>query len=200
MQRRGLFRGMLVVGILANLGVIILFASEKKETGLIESWKPYTSKDIGCSLTYPEGWRVAEFNRHDVEYEARFYCTKSAYMSAVGSLTGGLMMEITKSVSRNPLRDYHEKFVAGLEEGLGHFNRTEAAEMKVGGMEAYCTSFEFRTWNGLMGRTMKGMVVSTWNGDQHIAFWLVSPEREYEQMFDAFGTFLNSFKSERTRD
>lgn len=201
MQNRTLFRVMLVVGVLANIGIIILFASEKKETGLIDSWQPYTAKDAGFSLMYPTGWKMAEFNRQDIEFEVRFSSAENAYLSASASLAGALMMDILKhaSVSEDPLDAYHEKYMEAMEERLGRFKRTETTKMKVSQMDAYGTSFEFRTWNGLMGRAMKGMVVSTWNGDNHLALMFVCPTPQYDKMFAAFGTFLRDFKSERIR-
>ena len=190
---------MLIVGVLANLGLIILFAAEKKEFRLIESWQPYESRSAGFSVMYPKGWRVMEFNRYDIEFEARFCRSPESYVSAVASLEGSVMVGLLKHgrASRDPLKMYHEKLVAGSEGRFRHFKSLETVEMKVAGMEAYGTSFSYRTWNGLMGRAMKGMVVSTWNGDHYIALQFVCPAREHDTMFAVFGTFLQGFKPEK---
>ena len=48
-----------------------------------------------------------------------------------------------------------------------------------------------------MGRNMKGMVVSLWDGENHLALKMIAPAEDYDKMFDAFGGFLKSFKTER---
>ena len=63
MEKRWLFMGLLVFGILANLTVIGIIATEKKDTSLVNSWQPYSSKDAGFSLAYPAGWQLAETDR-----------------------------------------------------------------------------------------------------------------------------------------
>lgn len=197
MERRWLFMGLLIFGILANLTVIGLIATEKPDTTLVTTWQPFSSKDAGFSLVYPSGWQVTEINRQDVEFEARFFQTRGSYISAVASMGGGLLMEIMKQQIRDPLKYYHEKMIESMQEQLGHFKGTETSKMKVAGMDAYYTSFEYRTWNGMMGRNMKGIIVSLWDGDNHLALRMVSPADDYDKMLYAFGGFLKSFKTAR---
>jgi len=52
----------------------------------------------------------------------------------------------------------------------------------------------FSMRKGLMVRKMRGMVVSTWNGNKHIALQFVCPERDYESMLPLFQTFLQSYQ------
>jgi hypothetical protein len=197
MERRGLFTGLLIFGILANLSVVGLIATEKKESALVTSWQPYSSEAGGFSLSYPAGWQVAETNRGDIEFEARFYQTRGSYISAVASMGGGLMVEILKQQIANPLKYYHEKMIEGMQKQLGHFKGAKTSKMTVAGMDAYYTTFEYRSWNGLMGRNMKGIIVSLWDGENHLALKMVSPARDYDKMFAAFGGFLSSFKTTR---
>ena len=200
MERRWLFTGLLIVGILANVVVVGLIASEKKDASLPQSWQPYVSKEGGFSLAYPSGWEKDEINRQAVEFEAKFYPAKGSYISAVASMGGGLMVEILKLSVEDPLKYYHEKMIETMQEQLGHFKGTETRKMTVAGMDAYYTTFEYRSWNGMMGRNMKGIIVSLWDGENYLALKMVSPARKYDQMFNAFGGFLNSFKTSRMPD
>lgn len=197
MEKRWLFTGLLVFGILANVVVVGIIATEKKDTTLISSWQPYSSKEAGFSLAYPAGWQMVETNRRDIEFEARFFQTKGSYISATASMGGGLLMEIMKQQIRDPLKYYHEQMMANIHKTFPGFKISETRKMTVAGMDAYYTSFAFRSWNGLMGRNMKGIVVSLWDGDNHLALTMRSPDRDYDKTFDAFGGFLRSFQTVR---
>lgn len=200
MERRWLFTGLLVFGILANLTVIGLIATQKKPHTLVQSWQSYSSKEGGFSLAYPAGWTVAETNRGDVEFEAKFFQTRGEYISAIASMGGGLMVEILKLSVSNPLKFYHEKMMEEMQDRLGNFKGSKTGKMTVAGMDAYYTSFEYRSWNGMMGRNMKGIVVSVWDGENHLALKMIAPASDYDKMFDAFGGFLKSFKTSRMAD
>lgn len=207
MGTRALFRVLLFVGIVANIGVIFLLASEKPDTSLVDSWEQYDSEDLGISVKYPEGWRVNEFNRADIEYEVRFLANNRAFVSVVSSLSGGLMMDVLQAKpptitqkDRRPLLLLHQTCMEVLAERIHNSVISEPAAMKVSGGDAYCSSYEYRSWDGLMGRGMKGMIVSTWNGENHITLQLLCPAKEYDRMFAVFGTFTQSYVSRNRSD
>ena len=192
---------MLVAGIAANLAVIIMFAMWKEDPGLIASWEPYTSQAAGFSLVYPQGWRVKEFDRHSTEFETKFQKSRDIYISVIASLGGGLVMDILKSAhvpQQRPLKTCHNMLLDGMKATFGNFKELETTRTTVAGTEGYCTSFEFITWNGLMRRSMKGMVVSTWNGDNQVSLQLVCPIKKYHKMLPVFNTFVQGFRPKKT--
>jgi hypothetical protein len=197
MARRGLFRVLLAAGVLMNLAVIGLLATAKNDTQIPVSWQPYTSQFAGCSVSYPQGWKTKVINRHDVEEEVRFLCAPDTSLSMTNSTLSNTVMDVLKSGRasiRPQLEELHEVQVENLKGRFRLFKEAPAVKMKVGGDEALATSFEYHTWNGLMGKSMKGMVVSTWNSDAPVSLGFVCPQGRYDKMFAAFGTFLQSFK------
>ena len=192
-----MFRIMWITGVLAVLGLIAVFATEDRDKVPNFSWRTYTSnKDPAYSVTYPQGWRVAEIDRHGTELEVRFLSSQDTYLSVITSLTGTVVMDILKGrpATQHPLRDFHEMLIDGMK---GRFRRFEAmgtTEMKVAGAEAYGATFKYHTWNPLMGRVMEGMLVTTWAGDDYVGLAYACPERDRHKMFAAFGTFMASFK------
>jgi len=201
-KEAAVFRKLLIFGIIANLGVILLLVFDKKEAGFDVSWEPYTSKTLGFSLTYPKGWTIKEIERTNVESEIRFAKSEGAYFSVLTCVEANIRANLFRSKPerlKEPLIvACHEAVLALMPMKFGGFTRLNAAEMKLGPteapIEALGTSFVFSMRRGLMVRKMRGMVVSTWNGKKHIAFQFVCPECDYENVFPIFQTFLQSYQ------
>lgn len=201
MERRGLFRGMLVVGILAILGLIIVFATEKKESKPITSWQTYTSQTYGYSISYPAGWIVREIDSA-ADQEVRFSGPPNTRISVISSLVGTLVTDILKTgpaaKTSQPLKEFHEMLVRGMTQDNDRLLATETTEMKVAGADAYGTTFKYHTWTPLAGRAMESMLVSTSSGDGYVALTYACPLIRHDIMFSVFGNFMGSFKPKKT--
>ncbi|HUV04501.1 MAG TPA: hypothetical protein VMX94_05285 [Armatimonadota bacterium] len=205
MKDPAIFRKLLIFGIVANVGAILLLVYGKNEAAQNVSWQPYTSKSLGFSLTYPSRWTVTEFEEPDVETETKFVCSEETYFSALTSVKANIKANLFRNkperLGKPLIVACHETVLADMPRKLKSFTQLNTTEMKVGSpqepQEAVGTYFEFSMRRGLMMRKMKGMIVSTWNGNKHIALAFVCPDREYENTLPLFETFLESYKPGR---
>ena len=195
MEKRGLFRAILVIGIIANLVVIGIFASEKKKANAVVSWQPVTAQNTGISFKFPSNWKVQEFERQ-ADVETKYSTPGNTYISVICSLEGALVMDLLKfnPTSREPpLKTYHEMYMSSFEDRLVKYKDLGTKPTSVNGVEAYQTIFEYTTWNGMMARQMRSSIISTWNGSNHIAIRYAAPIKEYDASYPVFQTFLQAF-------
>jgi hypothetical protein len=192
-----MFQVMIVVGILANLGAIIVFASEKGHVASIDSWATYSSKEGGYSISYPKGWQLNEPGGHGIISLVKFSDGEDAEISAstedkTGPLAG--FMRPGPSLNKqSPLKESHDQGVELVSKISPSFNPSETATTVIAGREAFCTSFDCVKTTGLMSRRMKGMILSAWNGDSMITFNFECPTGEYESLLPAFKNMLKTY-------
>ena len=205
MKDPAIFRKLLIFGIVANIGVILVLAFHKNEASLDVSWKSYASKAFGFSLTYPGGWIVTETEEPDVESETRFARSVEVYFSAITNVKANIQANLFRSKPerlKKPLIELcHETVMADMPRKFRGFTQLSATKMEIGSpeapQEALGTYFEFSARGGLMVRKMRGIIISTWNGKKHIALQFICPDREYETVLPLFQTFLQSYKPAR---
>ena len=196
MERRSLFRGLLIFGLLVNLALIVVFAAQKPDMAPISSWTEYKSADGAFSISYPHGWCIREIDRHSVEHITKFTCGPDSYLAVVSSTIATIMIGLPKAgpTQKEPLENFHEKLVESVKESSAHMYASETTEAKIAGSPAYGTTLRYRTWDCLKGRSMEATLLSTMNGEDYIALMYVCPFRDHDKMLAAFGTFTAGFK------
>lgn len=199
------FRKLLIVGIIANIGAILLVALDKPDTAETASqeWDTFRSGNLRYTVSYPGRWKVKEVFQSDVEEEAMFMQTSDCYLSAFtvkgAAVKSTQMKNYTEDQLPKPLLEIcHDEVLISLRDKYMRFNEMESSRDSLGQaglpIDAYRTSFSFTKRKGLMARRMRGEVMSTWNDGRHIALQFVCPEREYEDMRQVFEQFVKSYR------
>lgn len=196
MEGRGLYRGLLIVGVLAILGLTIVFATEKKDSAPITAWETYRPESGDYSVSYPKGWKIQERDSHGVSKSVQFTPGGDIYLKVQTSDSASVMMDIMKTIHtpEKALKSFHEELVKSFMEDIDPGATPKTTQMKVGGSDAFGSTLKLHSWNGLMGRSMEAMLVSTMNGNDYVALMYICPTAEREKVFSAFGTFMGSFK------
>lgn len=191
-------KGLLIVGIVAYLGVLAFTSTPKHHEYASGSWQTYSPKDAGYSVSYPGSWQVQETNQHDVRMETRFSGAQDVHFAVINALQAVTLNDLLKGGTplskESKLKQLHNVDVEGLEASYRRFKTISESQIKIAEQEACTTTFEYYSFKGMMGRSMKGMVVTTWNGQDPITIKFVSPASEYEDVLKVFMNFLSSFK------
>lgn len=199
MGKQGVFRVLLIVGIISNLAVLISFASSKKVDISQISWQSYLSQSARFSVAYPKDWKVVESGNTSNEkgLVIKFSRPRGAKIIAYTSLKGDLLSELVKPTPfsrESPLKLYHEINVTSAKFGSVKFKESPTTQAKIAGNDALVTPFESKTWSGMMGRSMKGQIVTTFNGDSPITFKMICPVGQYEEVSQIFNICMAGFK------
>ena len=195
MKNQGVFRAILIIGILADLGVLGFLATEKHMPMTIQGWEPFRSETAGFSVKYPNGWKSHEYVRPG-EVEAKYTTNDDIAMSATASLKGALVMDLIKfnpTSGEPPLKVCHEMLVDDFKAGHAGFKEAATTPVRVGKLDALSTTFDYKIMDGLRARSMKGSIVSIWTGRDQMALRLTCPADEFENMLPAFSSFMQSF-------
>jgi len=73
------------------------------------------------------------------------------------------------------------------------FKEAATTPVRVGKLDALSTTFDYKIADGLRRRSMKGSIVSIWNGRDQMALRLTCPADEFENMLPAFSSFMQGF-------
>lgn len=194
MQNGKTVRRVLIAAILANLAIIALIASDTKAIGGVSEWEKFTPKKGNFSVSYPKGWREVEMDT-DTQFETRFYGSENAYLTVTLGTKGRMLMDTMRSGRKSgeaSLDVTHERFVTRYTTGLNMLKKTTAEKITLGDAEAYRSTIEYNTWDGFMGREMKGQMLSVRNADGFLVLGFFSPSRDFRRMSGVFDEFLKS--------
>ncbi|GEM_PF-5394993 len=197
MKNQGVFRVILVIGLLADLGVLGFLASDKPTPMTVDSWEQFRSEAGSFSVKYPAGWKDVEYTR-PTDVEAKFTTANDTMFSAMVSLKGALVTDLIKfnpTSKESPLKVCHEMLVDDLAARHARFKEAATTPIKIGKTNALSTTYDYKIVDGLRTRSMKGSVVSIWNGKDHMALRLTCPADRFEDMLPVFSTFMKTFSS-----
>lgn len=198
MENRSLFRALMILGIVANLAALVVFAAEQKQVTKIDSWDTYNSTNGEFSISYPKGWQTKTTGHVELNTGVKFFKPGDAEISVDTPSKKGVLAEFSKPnplSKESPVKQEHESYLEIMRQIDPDFKAGDTTPLLVAGYESYGTTFTNSEQLGMMKRPVKGIIVTAWNGSNPIHFELQCPEDEYDALLVAFNQMLTTFKS-----
>lgn len=202
------FRQLLIAGIIANIGVVVLICLDKQEvrTAPESDWRVYYSSQFGYNVRYPAEWTRREIEIKDVENETRFARSKDTYFSVLYSLEAArianLLRTKTSELNEPLILRCHNAVLNDLGNKFRGIIKTDTRSITLGEpgveLEACETSFTFELRRGLAARKMRGIAISTWNNRKPISLLMVCPADDFASVQPLFSEFALSFRPGKT--